>query len=394
MITEADLTRLLAEAAESAPPPGPAPDALLAALDEGDSTSVPRPRFGRSADRPVGRRLVAVAAAVLLVVFAVGVLTSADDDGDVRQTAADTFGEERAGDAATGAMPTTTMAVGGGGAGAIGTTGGDGGAAQTEDSDRSRLDASTQPLAPESGGLVSPPGAVGQPALSDSAKVVKTGSIDLEVGEGSFTRSVELIISKVVGLNGYIAEQTTSQSSDSPSGSIVVRVPEASFEDLLTELRKLGEVQAVTSKGTDVSAQYTDVVARLTALAATRDRLSTVLSEADNVTDILMVQDRITAVQTEIETYQGQLRLLDDQTSMATLSVTLAEPGAEPVQIGFGEDDDGGIGGAWDDARRRFGDGIEALVGWSGVAGLLVLLGIAALVVARGIWPRLRRRLL
>jgi hypothetical protein len=222
---------------------------------------------------------------------------------------------------------------------------------------------------------------------------VKTGSIDLEVREGAFTRALETLTSRVTGLGGYVAESTTSQSEDAPSGAIVVRVPEASFEALLTELRKLGDVQSVSSKGTDVSAQFSDINARLAALTATRDRLGTVLREANNVGDILMVQDRITAVQTEIETYQGQLRLLEDQTSMATLSVTLREPGADRIELSSSEDERD-LGGAWDDARRRFGDGIEGIVAGSGTIGVLLLAGAVLALAGRLAWPRLRRLLI
>ena len=62
-----------------------------------------------------------------------------------------------------------------------------------------------------------------------------------------------------------MADATTASSSGSPSGTITVRVPSASFDQLLTQLRSLGKVQSVTQKGTEVSAQYTDLQARLTA---------------------------------------------------------------------------------------------------------------------------------
>ena len=57
------------------------------------------------------------------------------------------------------------------------------------------------------------------------------------------------------------------------------------------------------------------------------------LAEADNVADILAVQDRITAVQIEIEQVQGQQKLLEDQTAFGTLAITLGEPGAEIIEV-------------------------------------------------------------
>ena len=133
-----------------------------------------------------------------------------------------------------------------------------------------------------------------------------------------------------MGLGGYVAESRTSESSDQPSGSLTVRVPVDSYETLLANLRKLGKVGSVTSKGTDVTAQYTDLGARLEALVSTRNQLSAVLAQASTVGDILAVQDRITQVQTQIEQLQGQQQVLADQASMATIAITLGEPGRRP----------------------------------------------------------------
>ena len=90
-------------------------------------------------------------------------------------------------------------------------------------------------------------GSVGQP--TDSAKVIRTGSLDLEVRDGAFQSTVDRITAQAVGLGGYIAEATTSESGDSPSGAITVRVPGESFDQLLSDLRKLGDVKAVSVQG-------------------------------------------------------------------------------------------------------------------------------------------------
>lgn len=369
MIHEDDVRRLLADAAESIPPPGRAPEALLAALAEQAVTPVRR--------RSPGLKLAAVAAAAVAVV-ALGVAVANDDGAsrfaDTGQALAPGSGNENGSDGGT------AYASGGG----------------TSSGDRDLASPSTTspPLAaPADVGpsSLTPSPTPSQPAPpTDSARIIKSGSLDLEVREGAFDGTVDRITAQAIGLGGYIAESTTSESGDAPSGSIVVRVPENSFETLLGDLREMGEVKAVSSKGTDVTAQFTDLAARLTALTATRDRLSTVLSEADNVPDILAVQDRITAVQVEIEQIQGQQRLLGDQTSFATLAITLGEPGAEIVQE---SEPDEGLGQAWDDARRRFGDAVENIVSWSGSAAVVLIVAALLLALSRVAWIGVRRRM-
>jgi hypothetical protein len=222
-------------------------------------------------------------------------------------------------------------------------------------------------------------------APGDSALVVKTGSLQLEVDEGGYDRTVEVLTTKVAGVGGYVAESRTSRAGEHPSGTLVLRVPTAAFDTLLADARQLGEVVGETSQGTDVSGQHTDLQARLSALRAARDKLSAILATARTVEETLSVQDRITDVQTQIEQLQGQLAALDDQVAMASLTVDLAEPGAD--RIGLRHDDDG-LGGAWADARRRFGDGIERIVRWSGSAAVLALVAVALWAAVR----LLRRR--
>ena len=366
MIDEDQLRALLAEAADSAPAPGRAPQELL------DAVVVQRDAAPRT--RPRTRTVLAAAAAV--VVVAVVGLTLVSEPA-ARDTAASGGDDAEATD---GATSPDDLAYDGDGAATGGTASGAGGTGGA--SGEGELGPVAAPAAPATPVVAGPP--------TDTARVIRTGSLDLEVPEGAFQATVDRITAQTVGLGGYIAEATTSESDESPSGSITVRVPGDSFDQLLSDLRELGEVQAVTAKGVDVTAQFTDLEARLSALTATRDRLDAVLAEAANVGDILAVQDRITAIQVQIEQVQGQQKLLEDQTAFATLAVTLGEPGADIIEVERAGD--GGLGGAWDEARRRFGDNVETVVSWSGSAAVVLVVAVVALLVGRAVWVGTRRR--
>lgn len=373
MIHEDDLRALLAEAADAVPPPGRAPQALLDAVAEQAAVAPARqvPRV----------RLAAIAAAVVLVVALGAALVTPDESADVASSGA-TFEE-------------TGAAIGSGTGSSADGSSVEGGALGVDEGLVSAPPAAA--IAGAGGGGSSGSGPVVADASpvqlpqvpGDSAKIVKTGSLDLEVRKGAFEGVVDRITAQAIGLGGYVAESTTNESSDRPSGSLVVRVPAESFESLLTGVRKLGDVKGASAKGTDVTAQFTDLAARLTALSATRDRLSAVLAGATNVPDILAVQDRITNVQVEIERLQGQQRLLEDQASFATLAVTVGEPGSERIEL---ESNDG-LGNAWDDARRRFGDSLEAIVSWSGSAAVVLMVVLLGLLIGRLAWVGVRRRM-
>jgi len=192
------------------------------------------------------------------------------------------------------------------------------------------------------------------------------------------------------GLGGYVADTKTAEGEDDPSGSVTLRVPVDTFDQLLGQVRALGSVKSSTTHGQDVTAQYPDIQARLTALTATRDQLLTILHKATAIGDVLAVQDRINDVQTQIDQLQGQQKMLDDQTLMASLSVDVAPKGTAAGT----PQKPSGISRAWDDARRCFTTGVEDILAASGTALVILLALVALAVIARYAWVTARRRTL
>lgn len=234
------------------------------------------------------------------------------------------------------------------------------------------------------------PASLGPAALNP--KIVKTGTVELQVVKGAVPGTFDRLTALAAGNGGFVAEQKTAEAAGIPNGTITLRVPAASFEAALAQVRKLGKVQSASTSGDDVTAEYTDVDARLKALTSERDQLSLVLTSAQNVGDILAVRDRINAVQTEIEQLQGRKNVLDNQVALSTINVSVREPsGDRAVPVPAGERT--GFDKAWHDALHGFNSGVQALIAGSGRAVLVVLCVGVALVVARLGWRVVRRRL-
>lgn len=231
---------------------------------------------------------------------------------------------------------------------------------------------------------------VGRPQPgTDSARVVKTAGVDLAVPPGRVPATVQSVSGVAGRRNGYVAESRTDEAGGRPSGEVVVRVPSDRFEVAVGEVRGLGQVRSSTSGGRDATAEYTDLEARIRSLTATRDQLIVLLAEAGTIGDVLAVQDRITGVQVELETLQGQLNLLDDQTSFGTITVTVAERGDDPGDNG--NDDRSGLGDAWRRSVDGFAAVVEVIVIAIGPALALGLVGVAVWPVARTATRRWRR---
>lgn len=248
-------------------------------------------------------------------------------------------------------------------------------------------------------------GAQGSGGLPDvvpkmPTRVVKTGTVDLQVPFGQAGDTISRISSQAGTLQGFVSTSSIQNmpapgpgmSPPPASGSVTVRVPVSSFEGMVSFVQKLGTPTSVSTSGQDVTNSYVDLQARIGTLQAARTQFEQILARATTIGDILSVENQINDLQTQVEQLQGQLNVLDDQTSYSTLTVNVSEQ-AKPGVVPHPAKPAGGLAGAWDHARGSFVHGVEAVIAASG--GVAVFLLFTGLVLGAGWygWRRVGRRL-
>lgn len=224
------------------------------------------------------------------------------------------------------------------------------------------------------------------PAIGE--RIVKDASLDLEVVRGAFDRSFQRAVSIAGTHGGFVASSTAEASDDARarrSGSLVLRVPAPAFEETLGELKTLGTVHAERLSGEDVTSQFVDLEARLRNWEAQEEVLLRLMGETDTIQESITVQRNLQDVQLAIEQIRGRLRVLEDQTAMSTITVSMIEEGAPvapPPPV-----DDGGIPNlseAWDLALSGFVAVVATVVISLGyLLPIAILAGLVWMVVRR-----------
>ena len=122
------------------------------------------------------------------------------------------------------------------------------------------------------------------------------------------------------------------------SASLTLRLPAASLVDVEARASALGRLVSQSSNESDVTQKHVDLSARLANSQAEEVRLRGLLARAGNVSDLLQVERELSRVQGDVESMQAQLAYLDSQIAMATLTVSLDEPGpiVRPSAGGWG----------------------------------------------------------
>jgi uncharacterized protein DUF4349 len=238
------------------------------------------------------------------------------------------------------------------------------------------------PAGAPAGGPATPGGSL---VSTIERKIVSTASMQMQVENvgGSFGE-VERIASSV---GGFVSSSTFTNKGEDQIATVTIRVPSESYQSVLASLRNLAvEVDLESSDAHDVTEEYTDLGSRLRTLEATEAQLLTLLGRAETISDILTVQDRLNFTRGEIEQVKGRMQLLDDLTSLATITVHLfpAVAGGGGPDGGEGVDLGAEVAEAWDESIEFLGEvaaGVLTVVvfaWWVPVVGLPLLIAYKA----------------
>jgi hypothetical protein len=178
-----------------------------------------------------------------------------------------------------------------------------------------------------------PPPGTTEPTPKDprltKRKIIKSAEVTLTVNDFFETfKSVEKIIEKE---GGFIADSSSYKSeTGSISGNIIIRIPPDRFEQIIDQLKELGDVEYQRISGEDITREYYDLENRLKSKEAMEKRLLELLAtRTNNVSDLLEVEKELGRVREEIESMKGSLRYYDNMVGLSTITLELSEP--EPI---------------------------------------------------------------
>ena len=167
--------------------------------------------------------------------------------------------------------------------------------------------------------------------LTEDRKIVKTGSITLEVED--IAETMDEVAEMADELKGYVVSSYKHEYERGVSARITIRVPFERFDEAFARLRQLAiDVPYETTTAKDVTEEYVDLEAQLGNLLATEAQYLALLEKAENVEEMLKVQRELSNVREEIERIEGRMKYLEQtsETSLIEVNLEEAEGLAEP----------------------------------------------------------------
>ena len=170
-------------------------------------------------------------------------------------------------------------------------------------------------------------------------------------------------------------------------GWVTVRVPAADFEAFVDDVSALGTVKYQAEGTEDVTQQHVDLSARLENLRAQEVRLREFFEKATKVEEMLSIERELGRVRGDTESLDAQVKYLERQAAMATVTIELVEP--RPIVRPDG--DDWGFGSAITSGVRGAANVVTFAIAFLIATSPLWGLALVAFFVGRAIWRRRRR---
>lgn len=224
-----------------------------------------------------------------------------------------------------------------------------------------------------------------EPGSKVAVHVIRTATLTVEVK--NVPKAVAAARAAAEGAGGLVADETTERLDDTHEVStLVLRVPQAGYDEVLRGLAGSGKLLSRTSNAKDVTGQVVDVDSRIATQRASVTRVRDLMDKAEKLTDVVALEGELSSRQADLESLLAQQASLKDRTSLATITLDLSEP--------YEEDGDGSDEGpGFLDALAGGWDAFVTTLRWIAVAIGAAAPFLAALAVLVVLWRLLRGRL-
>jgi hypothetical protein len=169
-------------------------------------------------------------------------------------------------------------------------------------------------------------------------KVIRNANLKLEVDE--FYTSYGNLQSMITGI-GFIQESNIhrdyytfeGERRSRITGDITIRVDARHFDNILNDVKGLGEVIDDRIYSTDVTDQFFDTEGRLRILKIEYEYLEEYMRSLKDPDSIFKTRMRMTELQTEIERLTGTLNKWSDLVELSTIYIRLEEKYPEEMTL-------------------------------------------------------------
>ncbi|MBR5501715.1 MAG: DUF4349 domain-containing protein [Oscillospiraceae bacterium] len=169
-------------------------------------------------------------------------------------------------------------------------------------------------------------------SMTGGEGLIMTYSADLELETLRYDESYAALMQAVKAAGGYEVSRESYGGYDESDGSYVrrrlyleIKVPAAEFQAFLNGAPDIANVTGLRTHSDDITAAYLDTEARLSSLGAQKERLTALLEQASSVSELLEIEQQLSHVIYEIESYTSQMKVYQNLAAYSAVNISLRE---------------------------------------------------------------------
>ncbi len=226
-------------------------------------------------------------------------------------------------------------------------------------------------------------------AVSTERKLIKNVNLNVETEE--FDKFLANIEQKVAMLGGYVESSEVSgrslyNTSTNRYATITARVPNNKLDQFVNTITEQSNITNKTISTEDVTLQYADTQAHIESLKTEQKRLNDLIDKAEDLDTLLTLEARLTEVSYQIESYERQIRSMDNKVDYSTIYIYVDEvthyTPVDEKPLSAGERIRKGFGESLYNIGHGFAEfGIGLVIALPYIILTLVILGAIALVI-------------
>lgn len=226
------------------------------------------------------------------------------------------------------------------------------------------------------------------PSALAASRIVRTASLTVQVKD--VPKALDAARGATENAGGYVGDETTTRDPEGHERTrVVLRVPVAGYDRVLTGLQGTGRLIERTAQARDVTDQVVDVDSRVRSQRASVARVRDLMDRAAKLGDVVTLEGELSRREADLEALLAQQASLKDRTSLATITLSLSET---PVTRAAAHDRPGFV-----DALAGGWHAFVTVLRWIALAVGAVLPFAAAGALVAVLWlrvvrPRLPRR--
>lgn len=164
--------------------------------------------------------------------------------------------------------------------------------------------------------------------IISNQKLVRTMTVDAETDD--MDGLLDELNHKINGLGGYIENKSTRNGGSTATrryryAEMTIRIPAGRLGEFIDHISGQTNVISYNESADDITLRYVATQSRVTALETEQQRLLELLAKAENMTDLLMIEERLTNVRTELEEVTTQMRIYDNMVDYGTVRLSITE---------------------------------------------------------------------